>query len=310
MGELTTIDTSRIIAMGQGFLRKAQAVREAVRTVSRNFDSLHYVAMAEAQLLIRESMTDADQAALRRWASKGKLLIEGSKDPSKVDIGLICDVVAEAEAMDLELCSTQYSVWANGKLYIKENGYRRLFALHPECGELRTNCGTAEWVRLKNRNCWQVPVKGSVIFNGQLLEIERVVGVNGYDTDGIAKICAHAERELLKSLWKLTGSAVATDRDGLPEDDEIDSSVGATVIEPTRLQQAESASIDDEKQSKAWAAEFKTHGVMTQAKLILEAPTIEDAAGVLRVAKQQIGESIDQRAYDCLDRYYKHKWGQ
>jgi len=73
-------------------------------------------------------------------------------------------------------------------------------------------------------------------------------------------------------------------------------------------QSAEIAVTHQQDDSKAWAAEFKKHGVMTQAKLILESPTIEDAQGVLRVAKQQIGESIDQRAYDCLQRYFDHKW--
>ena len=226
MSEIAKFKTSDITALATGFLIKSGEVKTAIRKAISNNPDIASALIVAGSFAIEDAMSDAEKTWLVKCYDRGKILCEGGKRPPND----VCHaVIAEAEAKQFELCTKQYSIWSNGTLYIKEDGYRRLFFLHEHCSDLDTNLDPPEWRKLADRQMWCVRVRGSVLFKGKKVVIDTTIGVNANATDGIAKIESHAERSLLKKLWKKATSI------SLEADDEAGNEIvsGVLVIEPT-----------------------------------------------------------------------------
>jgi len=229
MSEIAKFKTSDITALATGFLIKSGEVKTAIRKAISNNPDIASALIVAGSFAIEDAMSDAEKTWLVKCYDRGKILCEGGRDGKRPTNEVCHTVVAEAEAKQFELCSKQYSIWANGTLYIKEDGYRRLFFLHEHCSDLDTNLDPPEWRKLADRQMWCVRVRGSVLFKGKKVVIDTTIGVNANATDGIAKIESHAERSLLKKLWKKATSI------SLEADDEASDEItsGVLVIEPT-----------------------------------------------------------------------------
>jgi hypothetical protein len=157
-------------------------------------------------------------------------------------------VIAQAESRGFDICTDQYSIWSNGKIYIKENGFRKLFEMREDCSELDTSIQPPQWMKLQDRSCWHVPVRAWVTVKGRgKVTVDCTVGVNGNLTDGINKIEAHAERSVLRKLWKKVTSIAMDDDEG---DDTVSGSV-IVVDEPTAItQQAEQKPVEPSETEK------------------------------------------------------------
>jgi hypothetical protein len=214
--------------------------------------------MIAGQFAIEEAMTEVDKAWIVKCVAKKKILCEGGgKPPDEA----IYAVVAEAEAKNLDIGTAQYSVWSNGTLYIKEGGYRKLFKLRKDCSELDTKLGMPIWTKLQDRSCWHIPVRASVKVHGKgEILVDCTVGVNGNATDNIAKVEAHAERSVLKKLWKKVTS-IAVEEDG------DDDTVGSVIVVDEPAKQITQAVIHDDDAKKLQEAAFD--GAVRQLKDIL-----------------------------------------
>lgn len=208
---IATVNTSEIQSLANGFLARSAEVRRVVANAIQGAPEVASAVIMAGQFAIEDAMTEVDKAFIKKGVDRGKILVEGGKTPPD---DKIFAVIAEAESKHLDLGTRQYSIWSNGTLYIKEEGFRRLFALRTDCSELDTDIKPPVWMKLQERSCWHVPVKASVNVRGRgKVFVECTVGVNGNMTDTIAKVEAHAERSVLKKLWKKVTSIVIDDGD-------------------------------------------------------------------------------------------------
>lgn len=216
----TTVNTTEIASLATGFLAKSAEVRRVVANAIQQAPEIASAVVCAGQFAIEEAMTDADKKFILKCVTKGKVLVEGGKQPPD---DKIYSVIAEAESKHLDLGTNQYSIWSNGTLYIKENGFRKLFELRKDCRELDTEIQAPKWMKLQDRSCWHVPVKAWVTVKGRgKITVDCTVGVNGNLTDGINKIEAHAERSVLRKLWKKVTSIAMDEEEG---DDTVPGSV-------------------------------------------------------------------------------------
>jgi hypothetical protein len=226
----TTVDTKEIASLATGFLAKSAEVRRVVADAIQDAPEIASAVIMAGHFAIEEAMTPDDHAFILKGIAKGRILVEGGKAPSNEKV---FSVIAEAESKSLDLGTNQYSIWSNGTLYIKENGFRKLFAMREDCSELDTDIKPPQWMKLQDRSCWHVPVKAWVTVKGRgKVVVDCVVGVNGNMTDGINKIEAHAERSVLRKLWKKVTSIRIDDE----ESDDTVASGGVVVVEPTRIE--------------------------------------------------------------------------
>jgi hypothetical protein len=203
------------------------------------------------QFAIEDAMTDSDKAFILKGITRGRILVEGGKQP----VAEKCySVIAEAESKHFDIGTKQYSIWSNGTLYVKEDGFRRLFELREDCSELDTDIKPPIWMKLQDRSCWHVPVKAWVTVKGRgKVSVDCTVGVNGNLTDGIAKIESHAERSVLKKLWKKVTSIVIEDEG---ENDIVDGSV-IVVDEPAKAIEQAHAADPRPSVAKQWEGDYE-----------------------------------------------------
>jgi hypothetical protein len=226
----TTVDTKEIASLATGFLAKSAEVRRVVADAIQKAPEIASAVIMAGHFAIEEAMTADDHAFILKGIAKKRILVEGGKQPSDEQI---FSVIAEAESKNLDLGTNQYSIWSNGTLYIKENGFRKLFEMREDCSELDTDIKPPQWMKLQDRSCWHVPVKAWVTVKGRgKVVVDCVVGVNGNMTDGINKIEAHAERSVLRKLWKKVTSIRIDDE----ESDDTVAPGGVVVVEPTRIE--------------------------------------------------------------------------
>lgn len=197
--EIIPLDAGAVSAIAHGFLRKSEEVRTAVKSLMVEYPFAANAAMVAGEFAIADAMTADDKAFILKCVQRGRLLIEGGKPPSDEKV---FQVVAEAAAKTLTFPSKEFSVWTNGTLYIKEDGYRRLFKERGDCSVLDVEPGPPVWKKLQDRAYWEVTGFAKVDVSGKPVRVDCLIGVNGNATDGIEKILAHATRALLKRLWK------------------------------------------------------------------------------------------------------------
>jgi hypothetical protein len=218
------MDADAIRSIATGFVAKSAEVMGVVRQAYQAAPEVYSAVTLAGQFAIEDAMTEADKAFIDRGISCGRILTEGGKPPSKEKC---YSVIAEAQSKGFDLASKQYSIWTNGTLYVKEEGFRRAFSMREDCSHLDTKNEEPVWTKLQERSYWRVPVEAWVTVRGQKepVRVKCVIGVNGNISDSISKIEAHAERSVLKKLWKKVTS-IAIDAD----DDENDIADGSVIV--------------------------------------------------------------------------------
>ena len=224
----TTINTSEIASLATGFLGKSAEVKAVVRQAIQQAPTVASAVIVAGEFAIEDAMTDGDKKFILKAIAKGRILAEGGPKPPD---DKCFSVIAQAESRGFDICTDQYSIWSNGKIYIKENGFRKLFEMREDCSELDTDIKPPQFMKLQDRSCWHVPVRAWVMVKGRgKIAVDCTVGVNGNLTDGINKIEAHAERSVLRKLWKKVTSISMDEDEG---DDTVSGSV-IVVEEPVK----------------------------------------------------------------------------
>jgi hypothetical protein len=227
----TTVNTSEIASLATGFLGKSAEVKAVVKHAIQQAPTVASAVIVAGEFAIEEAMTDGDKKFILKAITKGRILVEGGAKPPD---DKCYSVIAQAESRGFDICTDQYSIWSNGKIYIKENGFRKLFEMREDCSELDTDIKPPQFMKLQDRSCWHVPVRAWVMVKGRgKVSVDCTVGVNGNLTDGINKIEAHAERSVLRKLWKKVTSIAMDEDEG---DDTVPGSV-IVVDEPAAITQ-------------------------------------------------------------------------
>lgn len=252
----TTVNTSEIASLATGFLGKSAEVKAVVKQAIQKAPTVATAVIVAGEFAIEDAMTDGDKKFILKAITKGRILVEGGAKPPDEKC---YSVIAQAESRGFDICTDQYSIWSNGKIYIKENGFRKLFEMREDCSELDTDIKPPQFMKLQDRSCWHVPVRAWVMVKGRgKVSVDCTVGVNGNLTDGINKIEAHAERSVLRKLWKKVTS-IAMD------EDEGDDTVSGSVI----IVDEPKAKIEDKPPADEPSQEKQHEGSLIRIRQIL-----------------------------------------
>lgn len=210
-----------------------------------------------------------------------------------------------------------------GKLYIKENGFRKLFSHlgivpqvevgHPEFSALGTNDAKGQ-----PKKIWQVIGRAFCTYRGQQYSVafskSNPIGLPGYESDNVAGIAAKARRRMLQALWQLVSPVLQVE----PIDD--DGNELSEVVEPVRiesqptqpelteLQRDRKAAESDLQRARDMvnADESHLHFVNRSIEGINESQSLEmlqAVAGVMAEDKKQL--KVSERVLAILRRLYQ-----
>ena len=230
MNQISILNPNDVAAIATGFMSKAEDVRQAVQSLIASNSYAASAAMVAGEFAIRDAMTEQDKAFILRCKKEQKLLIEGGSPP--VD-DKVFSVVAEAASKQLRFPSREFSVWTNGTLYVKEDGFKRLLMIEG-WSAIRSDVKPPRWVKLQDRSYWECSATASAKRGGTTESVECLVGVNGNAADGIEKILSHATRSILKRLYK-TCSTIQLEFDGEDDSNTID----VVSVVPTKVETIE-----------------------------------------------------------------------
>jgi hypothetical protein len=206
-------------------------------------------AMADARVDLIESLADEHiRARLLRMTSPEIAMVELANNPTDDDRIKVCAIAILSGFCPGE---DQFAIFGggrnkdgsykSGKLYIKEAGFRVLFAhlgivaevhtTHPEYVALGT-AGKKVWRVGGSASCEYQGTEYSVRFEG-----DELIGIPGYDSDNVAGISAKARRRILQSLWSkvspvLTSDQAEDDTETIQQTQPAAIEVAVTVSEP------------------------------------------------------------------------------
>ena len=201
--DLVRLDERAVSAIAGGFLMRSEQVRQGVAALVKQYPFAAQAAMVAGEFAILDAMTEDDKAFIKLCKERKRLLCEGGGNPS---LEACYAVVAEAASKLLRFPSDDFSVWSNGTLYVKENGFRKLLRDYG-ASSIDVKPGGPKWTPLQDRKCWEVIGTASCVLDGKLVTTgDQLVQVNGNATDNPEKIAAHATRSLLKRLYKKVSS--------------------------------------------------------------------------------------------------------
>ena len=263
-------------------------------------------AMADARVDLIESLEDeAIRARLLRMTDPKLAMVELANNPSDEDRIRICAI-----AILSGFCpgSEEFAIFGGGrnkdgsskpgKLYIKEAGFRLLFAhlgivpevhtTHPEFKALGDS-GKKVWLVGGAAICDYNGLEYSVRFDGPAL-----LGIPGYESDNVAGIAAKARRRILQALWSMVSPVLTGDQ---ADDTEI---VEATQAAPTVIEQAPVTTTTYPQSRDEVAAGFEVSRVAMNKRLSKdpgEAAAVMDLWNAIANAKtaealRAVGEEI------------------
>lgn len=239
MGELITKDGTI-----EGWIDRIDRSRSELIRAAESGNRVHAAfALADARADLIESIkSEAIAAKLLRITSPEIGLVELANNPTDEDR---VRIAANALLNGFVPGDDQYAIFGGGrdrdsrpkpgKLYIKENGFRKLFSHlgivpqvevgHPEFAALGTG---------QPKKIWQVIGRAFCTYRGQQYAVafskSNPIGLPGYESDNIAGIAAKARRRMLQALWQLVSPVLqveAIDDDG----NEL-----SEVVEPVRIE--------------------------------------------------------------------------
>jgi len=181
-------------------------------------------AMADARVDLIESLADENiRARLLRMTSPEIAMVELANNPTDEDRVRICAIAILSGFCPGE---DQFAIFGGGrnkdgsykagKLYIKEAGFRILFAHLGIVAEVHTT--HPEYVALgtAGKKVWRVGGSASCDYNGTeyavKFEGDELIGIPGYDSDNVAGISAKARRRILQALWAKVSPVLTTDQ--------------------------------------------------------------------------------------------------
>jgi hypothetical protein len=243
MGELIAKDSTI-----EGWIDRIDRSRGELIRAAESGNRVHAAfAQADARADLLESVkNEAIAAKLLRITSPEIGLVELANNPTDEDR---VRIAAIALLNGFVPGDDQYAIFGggrdrdgrskSGKLYIKENGFRKLFSHlgivpqvevgHPEFCELGTKDGKGQ-----PKKIWQVIGRAFCQYRGQSYSVafakSNPIGLPGYESDNVAGIAAKARRRMLQALWQVVSPVMqvdAIDDDG----NEINE-----VVEPVRIE--------------------------------------------------------------------------
>lgn len=301
MGELTKTEQLT------GWLSKVGNAQQMWAAAINSDDRLRIAfAEAEAKLALLESLDETIAAYLLRFCDPKLQMVEVVNNPTDEEK---VRITAMAILTGLVPGNDDFAVFGGkggAKLYIKENGYRKLFAKLAGCTAPDVQTGHPVFTDLGNgKKVWRVSGKASCKRNNEPYDVERVgefaIGIPGYDSDNVAGISAKAQRRLLQLLWRKVVNV------GMDDYDEEQPAATVTV-EPVKVIEQPAQQNGADAWDGTWREYAKQHGNNSTgvaiARAMRQAPSIEllQAAAIeADAAKAQ--KDIDQRTYDKLKHY-------
>ena len=310
MGELTKTEQLT------GWLSKVGSAQQMWAAAINSDDRLRIAfAEAEAKLALLESLDETIAAYLLRFCDPKLQMVEVVNSPTDEEK---VRITAMAILTGLVPGNDDFAVFGGkggAKLYIKENGYRKLFAKLAGCTAPDVQTGHPVFTDLGNgKKVWRVSGKALCKRNDQPYDVERVgefaIGIPGYDSDNVAGISAKAQRRLLQLLWRKVVNV------GMDDYEEEQPAATVTVEPVKQLQMPETLVIKHNtgqvSDATTWDGFWKEYAAqhgdkaagVAIARAMRKSPSIEllQAAAIeADAAKAQ--KDIDQRTYDKLKHY-------
>jgi hypothetical protein len=327
MGELIAKDETI-----EGWIDRIDRSRGELIRAAESGNRVHAAfAQADARADLIESIkNEAIAAKLLRITSPEIGLVELANNPTDEDR---VRIAAIALLNGFVPGDDQYAIFGGGrdrdgrakqgKLYIKENGFRKLFSHlgivpqvevgHPEFAALGTNDAKGQ-----PKKIWQVIGRAFCQYRGQSYAVafskSNPIGLPGYESDNVAGIAAKARRRMLQALWQLVSPVLqveAIDDDGnemseVVEPVRIESQ--ATQPEVTELQRDRIAAESDLQRARDMvnANEEQLRFVNRSIEGINESQSLEMLKAVAEVmAEDKKQLKVSERALVILRRLYQ-----
>ena len=247
--------------------RVGSAQTSLIQAINANDPLRASFAEAEAKMILLEGISPEVAAYLLRFCDPKIAMVEvvntGDKDR-------IVNAVAHGILNGFVPGKAQFGVHT-GKMYVKEDGYRKLFSNLNGCGAPDVQVGHPELADLGNgRKVWKVDGVASVVWRGEEFSVECVkdfaIGIPSNNTDQIDGIKTKARRRILQLLWKKVSSVGIDD-----SEDEFEQPSVHVVETPKQITQAvavepaaEPELTERERQLKGWRQTYK--GVKNRVK--------------------------------------------
>lgn len=319
MAEQTSIITTKDDQVVENWLTQVSAAQD-VWFSALNADNQLRIAFAEANAkkLLMQTLTGENSkqiaAHLLAFADVGMVELIGS--PSQADI---VKITAMAILTGFAPGQEEFSVYNTTQgthLYVKENGYYKLFSKLKGASVPTVNHGYPELTTLPNGSMvWLFAGTASVEINkhpySHTCEGDYRIGIKaaeskkeaGKSTDNIAGISTKARRAFLQLLWKKVRCAANID----DHDETVKLVEIQPVVQPARIEAPPTPAADP------WAAEWKRfpedHPARKLARKMRESAP-ESLDSYMIEADQLIGDKlIDKRAHESLSRYFQHLKG-
>lgn len=316
MGELATVKDNQHLT---GWLSRVGSAQQMWLSAIQGDDQLRLAfAEAEAKMILIESLDEKVSAYLLRFCDPRLSMVEIVNNPTNEEK---IRITAMAILTGLVPGNEDFAVFGGkggAKLYIKENGYRKLFARLNGATPPDVSTGHPVFTDLgTGKKVWRVSGVASCEVNKKPYEVERTgdyaIGIPGYDSDNVAGIAAKAQRRLLQLLWKKVVN-VGID-DAVDEDETPAASV--IVQEPKQIEApaepAAAATAQPETQAQIWAKEWKhfaeangsDHAALQIARRMREATNVDDLSAISLEADQlKTEKALDQRTYQKIGHYF------
>lgn len=319
MAEQAGIITTKEDQVVENWLTQVSAAQD-VWFSALNADNQLRIAFAEANAkkLLMQTLTGEHSkhiaAHLLAFADVGMVELIGS--PSQAEI---VKITAMAILTGFAPGQEEFSVYNTKQgthLYVKENGYYKLFSKLKGASVPTVNHGYPELTTLPNGSMvWLFAGTASVEINKQpyshTCEGDYRIGIKaaeskieaGKSTDNIAAISTKARRAFLQLLWKKVRCAANID----DHDETIKIVVSQHEAEPARIEAPPALPADP------WAAEWKRlpedHLARKLARKMREAAPESLDAHMIEADSLLGDKLIDKRAHDSLIRYFQHLKG-
>lgn len=318
MGELATVKDNQHLT---GWLSRVGSAQQMWLTAIQSDEPLRMAfAEAEAKMMLLESLDEKISAYLLRFCDPKLAMVEIVNNPTTEEK---IRITAMAILTGLVPGNDDFSVFGGkggAKLYIKENGYRKLFARLNGATPPDVSTGHPVFTDLgTGKKVWRVSGVASCSVNNKPYDVERTgdyaIGIPGYETDNVAGIAAKAQRRLLQLLWKKVVN-VAMD-DASDEDDTVSASV---VVQPAKqIEAATEPTAPAKTQAQIWGEEWKLfgeangtdHPALLLARRMREATTEDALAAIsMEADKMKSDKVLDQRAYQKIGHYFTFRLEQ
>lgn len=324
MAEQTGVITTKEDQVVENWLTQVSAAQD-VWFSALNADNQLRIAFAEANAkkLLMQTLTGENSkhiaAHLLAFADVGMVELIGA--PSQADI---VKITAMAILTGFAPGQEEFSVYntkQGSHLYVKENGYYKLFSKLKGAFVPTVNHGYPELTTLPNGSMvWLFAGTASVEINKQTYshtcEGDYRIGIKaaeskteaGKATDNIAGISTKARRAFLQLLWKKVRCAAnIDDHDETVTIIEQPSSRNTFRDDPAKLEAPPAPAADP------WAAEWKRfpedHPARQLARKMREAAADQLDTHMIQADSLLGDKLIDKRAHDSLARYFQHLKG-